>query len=408
VACGFVAGIAAPLDVTVPDFRYDRSAGRERDVKTKCQLEEANRIWRWMLAIDCAIVPALFFYKLFYSAPQIGYIHLLATYHFGFARRALVGTIVSWFINRVPIWYVYAIGGAAWIATVIMFVVAFRKIFGLSEKTFSLFVFMIGSPFFFKNFMYGIEYFDIYGCLLALVALVIPVGLAYPLVIGAGCVCLILMHHIHFLLYVPTIAFIALVRYGLLPGISKEKVACGVIAASVLSVVFMAAAYFGRMPVPQETFLAYVSARAADALDPSGTNIWYSTIAQEVEGTWAVMWRNSARIPIYAALIAAHTPVARCLWALIGNLSIPFHRTTSILGIGSISIGYLVISLVVFDYSRWVSNWAVCMFLLILAIRLLPSTSTDTDVPIRPDNLVNLVLAWTVTVIPRVGITKPF
>jgi hypothetical protein len=48
------------------------------------------------------------------------------------------------------------------------------------------------------------------------------------------------------------------------------------------------------------------------------------------------------------------------------------------------------------------------MFLVMLAIRLLPSTSTKTDVPIRPDKIANLALAWAVTVIPRVGITKPF
>lgn len=361
-----------------------------------------------MLAVDLAIVPALFFYKLLYSAPQIGYIHLLATYHFGFARRALVGTIISWFADRVPLWYVYAIGGAAWVATLIAFVIAFRKIFGWSEKTFALFIFMIGSPFFFKNFMYAIEYFDIYGCLLALIALLIPVGLVYPLAIASGCVCLILMHHIHFLLYVPTIGFIATVRYGLLPGITAGKVAHGLVIACLLSIVFVAAAYFGRMPVSQETFLGYVRVRASDPLDPSGIYIWYSTIAQEIEGTWSVMWRNSARIPIYAALIAAHIPIARYFRSLIADLSIPVHRTASILALASISIGYMVIFAVVFDYSRWVSNWAVCMFLAMLAIRLLPSTSTETEVPIRPDKIANRALAWTVTIIPRVGITKPF
>jgi hypothetical protein len=42
------------------------------------------------------------------------------------------------------------------------------------------------------------------------------------------------------------------------------------------------------------------------------------------------------------------------------------------------------------------------------AVRLLPSTATETDVPLRPDRKANLVLAWIVTAIPRVGITKPF
>jgi hypothetical protein len=377
-------------------------------MKLKFQHDEANRIWQWMLAVDIAIMPLLFIYKVFFSDPQIGYIHLLATYHFGFAKRALVGTIVSLFADRVPIWYVYAIGIAAWVAALILFVAAFRKIFGWTEKNFPLFVFLIGSPFFFKNFMYAIEYFDIYGCLLALIALLIPVGRLYPLAVAVGCACLLLMHHIHFLLYVPTIGFIVVVRYGLLPGVSAAKVIYGVALALVLSIVFVATAYFGRMPVPQETFLGYVSARASDAVHPMGTNIWYATIAQEIEATWGVMWRNSARLPIYLALIALHIPIASYFGSLIRSLAIPFHRTIAILAVASISIGYLVIFAIVFDYSRWVSNWAVCMFLTMHAVRLLPSTKTESDVPLRPDKRANLVLAWIVTAIPRVGITKPF
>jgi hypothetical protein len=377
-------------------------------MKPQYQLKGANRIWTWMLAVDFAIIPVLFFYKLFYSASQIPYIHLLVTYHFGFARRALVGTIVSWFADRVPIWYVYAIGGAVWAATLIMFIAAFRKIFGLRESTFPLFVFMIGSPFFLKNFMYAIGYLDIYGCALALVALLIPVNAAYPLAIASGCVCLLLMHHIHFLLYVPTIGFIALVRYGLLPGMSPGYAVYGLIVALALSIVFVATAFFGRISVSQEILLAYARARASDAIDPSGVNIWYATIPQEIEATWDIMWRNSARIPIYAALIGIHIPIARYLRSLICDLSMPFHRTISVSAIVAISMGYLVIFAVVFDYSRWVSNWAVCMFLVTLAIRLLPSTSTECEPPIQPDTNANLTLAWIATVIPRIGITKPF
>src|SRR5580658_7269844 len=99
-------------------------------MKLKFLHEQANRAWRGMLVVDFAILAALFFYKLFFHAPQIEYMHLLATYHFGFAKRALVGTVVSWFSASVPIWYVYAIGITAWIVTLILFVAAFRKTFG--------------------------------------------------------------------------------------------------------------------------------------------------------------------------------------------------------------------------------------------------------------------------------------
>src|SRR5579864_8032576 len=280
------------------------STGGRASMKLNFPHNAANRIWGWMLAIDIAIMPGLFFYKLFFHDPQIGYIHLLATYRFGFAKRALVGTIVSWFADRVALWYVYAIGIVAWAVTLTLFIATFRKIYGLTEKNLALFVFVIGSPFFFKNFMYSIEYFDIYGCLVALIALLLPVSGIYPLAMAGACVGLILMHHLQFLLYIPTIGFIVLVRYGLLSGVSVGKVVYGLMLVLALSVVFVAAAYFGNMPIPHDAFLAYVTARASDTLDPSGTNIWYSTIQQEVRATWGIMWTNSMRFPIYAALIA--------------------------------------------------------------------------------------------------------
>jgi hypothetical protein len=106
---------------------------------------------------------------------------LLVTYHFGFVRRALIGTILSAFIDKVPLWYVYPIATVAWLVALALFVAAFRKAFGFKQQNFSLFVFMIGSPFFFKNFAIALGHFDIYGCIWALVALLIPASSLYPL-----------------------------------------------------------------------------------------------------------------------------------------------------------------------------------------------------------------------------------
>ena len=69
-----------------------------------------------------------------------------------------------------------------------LFVAAFRKIFGFRDENFPLFVFLVGSPFFFKNFAISLGHFDIYGCIWALIALLIPVGRLYPLLIATGCV----------------------------------------------------------------------------------------------------------------------------------------------------------------------------------------------------------------------------
>jgi hypothetical protein len=368
-----------------------------------------NKQWRWMLAIDFVIALGGLVYTVFVDSPRYAdYMQLLVTYHFGFVRRALVGTIVSWFTDAVPLWYIYAIGIAAWIVTLILFVAAFRKVFGFHEKNFPLFVFLAGSPFFFKNFAIALGHFDIFGCLWALVALLIPVGPFYPLVVAVGCIALILMHHLLFLLYVPTIGFIVFVRYGVPAGLSTGKMIYGLVLVLLVSITFVATAFFGRMPVPAETLLTYLSSRASGRIDSQTVWMWYSTIEQEIRSTWDHRGITMIRLPVYAVLIGLHFPVARYIKSMIGTLRTPFLRTVSIAALAIISIGYLPIFVVVYDYSRWVSSWAVCMFLAAHAIRLLPSTASGSDPPIRADKPENLVLGWIVTAIPRVGVTIPF
>src|ERR1700761_465322 len=217
--------------------------------------DKSNVPWRWMLGLDCAIAPAVLLYTVFIDSPRYpGYMHLLVTYHFGFARRAFVGSALSWFTDSVPLWLVYAIAIAAWIVALVLFVAVFRKVYGFKPQNFPLFVFVVGSPFFFKNFAVALGHFDIYGCLWALIALLVPVGALYPLLIAAGCVILIFIHHLHFLLYIPAIGFIVFVRYGLLPGFSAAKAAYCIILALVVCAAFLIVALFGRMPVPQEEF----------------------------------------------------------------------------------------------------------------------------------------------------------
>jgi hypothetical protein len=60
---------------------------------------------------------------------------------------------------------------------------------------------------------------------------------------------------------------------------------------------------------------------------------------------------------------------------------------------------------IVFDYSRWISNWAVCMFLILHAVKTLPASQIA---PVAVDERRNVVLGWIVTLIPRVGIVRPF
>ena len=61
---------------------------------------------------------------------------------------------------------------------------------------------------------------------------------------------------------------------------------------------------------------------------------------------------------------------------------------------------------IVFDYSRWISNWAVCLFLILHAVKALPA-SRDVSL-ISSDDRKTTIFGWIVTLIPRVGIVRPF
>ena len=74
-----------------------------------------------MLAIDFVIAVSGILYTIFVDSPRLAsYMQLLVTYHFGFTRRALVGTIVSGFTDVVPFWWLHVIAITAWIVTLIL------------------------------------------------------------------------------------------------------------------------------------------------------------------------------------------------------------------------------------------------------------------------------------------------
>jgi hypothetical protein len=139
---------------------------------------------------------------------------------------------------------------------------------------------LVGSPFFFKNFAISLGHFDIYGCLWALVALLIPVGALYPLVIAVGCVGLILMHHLHFLLYIPTFGFIVFVRYAAWPGFSAGKVIYGLVLVFLVSGAFVAAAHFwAHAGAAGNVSGLYTRPRVGS--DRFGERVeWYSSVGQ--------------------------------------------------------------------------------------------------------------------------------
>src|SRR5712675_2351819 len=203
--------------------------------------------WRLMLAVNVAVVIGVFLYKITLP-PYVPYIHLLVDYHFGFTKRALIGAVISLFFAKVPVWLVFALSGAVWLITFGLFVKLFRRTFGFDDVHMPLFVFMAGSPFFLKNFMHTLGHFDIYGCLFAVVLLLIPArSLFYVLLAALFSASLILVHHIHLLMYVPTIAAIVVLRYYLVQGVSRQNVAVGIALLAAVGVLFVAAQFYGTM-----------------------------------------------------------------------------------------------------------------------------------------------------------------
>jgi len=365
--------------------------------------------WRLMLAVNVAVVTGVFLHKITLP-PYVPYIHLLVDYHFGFTKRALIGAVISLFSSEVPVWLVFALGGAAWLVTLGLFIELFRRTFGFAERTMPLFVLMAGSPFFLKNFMHTLGHFDIYGCALAMVLLLIPArSIAFVAVAALFSMILILIHHVHFLMYVPTIAVIVLLRYYLVRGFTRANTLVGLAAMAGVALLFLAAQFYGTMPIPEADFVRYLQSRMTD---PARTDllsfsyIWYQPLAKELQDTWARMPSNLLGVPVFALLIWLHTPLWRYFSELIRSLSDQLHRRIVIAAIVMVSVAYLIIFATVFDYSRWISNWAVCMFLILHAVKALPSLQPVP--PIAADDKKTTIFGWIVTVIPRVGIVRPF
>jgi hypothetical protein len=365
--------------------------------------------WRLMLVVNVAVIAGVFLHKIALP-PYVPYIHLLADYHFGFTKRALIGAIVALFSAKVPVWLVLALGGAAWLVTLGLFIQLFRRTFGFDERHMPLFVFMAGSPFFLKNFMHTLGHFDIYGCALAIVLLLMPArSVAFVLCAALFSMILILVHHIHFLMYVPTIAVIVVLRYYLMQGVSRANALIGLAAIAGVVLLFLAAQFYGSLPIPEADFVRYLQSKMAD---PSRTDllsfgyIWYQPLSKEFSDTWARMPSNLLGVPVFALLIWLHTPLWRYFADLIRALSNDVHRRIVIAALVLVSVAYLVIFMTVFDYSRWISNWAVCMFLILHAVKMLPNSQVIA--PKSEADQKTTIFGWIVTLVPRVGIVRPF
>jgi hypothetical protein len=210
-------------------------------------------------------------------------------------------------------------------------------------------------------------------------------------------------------MYVPTIAVIVVLRYYLVQGFTRQNAIVGIAAIMAVGLLFSAAQFWGSLAVPEAEFVSYLQSRMAN---PARTNllsfsyIWYQPLSREVYDTWERMPSNLLGVPVFALLIWLHAPLWRYFASLIRALSDEFHRRLVIAAIVIVSAAHLIMFAIVFDYSRWISNWAVCLFLILHAVKTLPGSKAVP--PISADDRKTMALGWIVTLIPRVGIVRPF
>jgi hypothetical protein len=362
-----------------------------------------------MIVCSASIMVAVLINKIVAHYPLLEYAQLLATYRFGIIRRALIGQLWSLLHDRVAAAHVYVLGAIFILITIGLFVFVFARVFGPIRDNMPLFACMFGSPFFFKNFVFSIGYFDVLGCLTALLALALPLNPIFLPLIGTACVLLLFVHHLHFLLYIPTIALIVVLRHrGGGRWTASALVQMGLVAVAIGSA-FVFLAFFARLSVSPDVFYQYLVGRAVDPLERDVIWLWYSTIADEMSVTMRVIANNLIlRSPVYGILLALHAPLIGYFRRMLLALESRFDLMLVLGGLGMVTAGYVVICVVVFDYGRWISNWAVCMMLIMMCTRCLPPKPEP--ISGEPGLLTrrNAILAWITTAIPRVGITKPF
>src|SRR3979411_260834 len=96
---------------------------------------------------------------------------------------------------------------------------------------------------------------------------------------------LILIHQIHLLMYVPTIAAIVVLRYYVVQGFDRQNGAVGIPQQHASDFCLFPARSVGTRVVPEAEFASYLGSRVAD---PSRINllsfsyIWYRPLSKEI------------------------------------------------------------------------------------------------------------------------------
>jgi len=228
-----------------------------------------------------------------------------------------------------------------------------------------LFVFMAGSPFFSEKFHAhdgAFRHLRLVRSRFCLLLVPAPNRWRSCCLPALASMILILIHHIHLLMYLPTIArhrgaCVIISVQGFWPAkMSSQGVAAGVRVLSPCCSCQHNS--WGPWRYPRKS--SSVICRAAWPT-PSRTNLLgFSYIWLSVAFSRSPGYLGSACPPtswafrLFALLIWLHAPLWRYFADLIrAPLSDDFHRRIVMAAIIMVSVGYLIMFAIVFDYSRW-------------------------------------------------------
>lgn len=343
--------------------------------------------------------------------PGSEYIHRLVTYEDGFLRRALVGDIYGRVTGQVASWMVLVEGLVAVAVCMGLAALVFRRtIRGRQADVLAVACLIFGSPLLFKNFIGNLGKFDVLGAIVAMLTILMPLRVATLVLVGLASAVLLLIHHIHATIYVPTIYGILLLRMVAQTGglCARNGV---LLAASLAALVglFLSLLFVAVPSVPVEVFLDQVRARAVEPVGEENSFMWYATLADELPRTAAMLPGHIIRLPIYAAIVLIHWPVI----ALLARRQRDIHAARPTLGttwrLVCIPVlgGFLITNVITFDYARHLGNLAMCLLLLVLAqMAALGAHGEDvSDIDATDPQVV--AAAFATAALPWVGVVYP-
>jgi hypothetical protein len=334
------------------------------------------------------------------------YLEYLSNYDMGFIRRGLVPELLSHIKPQLTHLDVRIFAAIAIALALAAYITMFAARFGLTARELPLLTCTIVSPCIFKNFAFDLGRLDIFGFMGAIVALSLPVNRIFSIALGAMCCVLGLIHEAQFLLYIPVIATIAALRLLVHPDYFRKYLPWREAITGLAIIVTVATVIvFGAAKVPPDVFLHHIQTRASDPVIDR-IFIWYSGVSDIAlhASQPHLLWQQLLRSPKYLLIFLAHAPL---LW--LGRLHVkamPFSaKAASALGLAALTLGFITLFAISHDKARWFANWLTCVILLVHAVRMThPGADLAQDTLRTP---LALVAAWTLAVLPRVGLFAP-